>query len=178
MELEVPLADPRGEIDGADQESEGSGECVRDEEMAVGDDLQTVGVVHGEIGDEKNFRSDEDKKRGEAEKNPENGFESGPRGSGRDQGGSCHYLPLRWLDRPRGPTRAKGAKSFRFLSVGFINGCRIGGCRSSGVKTPRFFARIDTTEVVSFRGAICATSSSLLSTDHRSPATVLTARLR
>lgn len=55
MELEVTLADPRGEIDGADQESEDSGECVGDEEMAVGDDLQTVGVVHGVIGDEKNF---------------------------------------------------------------------------------------------------------------------------
>ena len=55
MELEVTLADPRGEIDGADQESEDSGECMGDEEMAVGDDLQTVGVVHGVIGDEKNF---------------------------------------------------------------------------------------------------------------------------
>ena len=55
MEFEVTLADPRGEIDGADQESEDSGECMRDEEMAVGDDLQTVGVVHGVIGDEKNF---------------------------------------------------------------------------------------------------------------------------
>jgi hypothetical protein len=38
---------------------------MRDEEMAVGDDLQTVGVVHGVIGDEKNFRSDEDKERSE-----------------------------------------------------------------------------------------------------------------
>jgi hypothetical protein len=26
-----------------------------DEEMAVGDDLQTVGVVHGIVGDEENF---------------------------------------------------------------------------------------------------------------------------
>jgi hypothetical protein len=33
MELEVTLADPRGEIDGADQESEDSGECMGDEEM-------------------------------------------------------------------------------------------------------------------------------------------------
>lgn len=39
MELEVTLADSRGEIDGADQKSEGSGECMRDEEMAVGNDL-------------------------------------------------------------------------------------------------------------------------------------------
>src|SRR5580698_9411253 len=55
MELEMTLADSRGEIDGADQESEDSGECMRDEEMAVGNDLQTVGVVHGVIGDKKNF---------------------------------------------------------------------------------------------------------------------------
>ena len=55
MELEVPLAYPRGEIDGADQESEDSGECMGDEEMAVGDDLQTVSVVHRVIGDKKNF---------------------------------------------------------------------------------------------------------------------------
>jgi len=51
MELEVPLADPRGEIDGADQESKDPGECMWNEEMAVGDDLQTVGVIHGIIGD-------------------------------------------------------------------------------------------------------------------------------
>ena len=55
MELEMTLADSRGEIDGADQESEDSGECMRDEEIAVGNDLQTVGVVHGVIGDKKNF---------------------------------------------------------------------------------------------------------------------------
>jgi len=42
----VTLADPRGEIDRGDQESEDSGECMRDEEAAVGDDLQTVGMVH------------------------------------------------------------------------------------------------------------------------------------
>ena len=53
MELEVTLADPRGEIDGADQKSEDSGECMRDEEMAVGNDLQTVGVVHRIVGDEE-----------------------------------------------------------------------------------------------------------------------------
>jgi len=55
MEFQITLADPRREIDGADQESEDSGERVGDEEAAVGDDLQTVGVVHGVIGDEKNF---------------------------------------------------------------------------------------------------------------------------
>ena len=30
-------------------------ERMRDEEMAVGDDLQTVGVVHGIVGDEKHL---------------------------------------------------------------------------------------------------------------------------
>ena len=75
--LKVTLADPRREIDGADQESEDSGEYMRDEEMAVGDDLQTVGVVHGVIGDEKNFRGNEDKERGETKGNPENSFKSG-----------------------------------------------------------------------------------------------------
>ena len=55
MEVEVTLADPRGEIDRADQKSEDSGERMWDEEMAVGDDLQTVGVVHGIVGDEENF---------------------------------------------------------------------------------------------------------------------------
>jgi len=39
MKLEVTLADPRGEIDGADQKSEDPGECMRDEKMAIGDDL-------------------------------------------------------------------------------------------------------------------------------------------
>src|ERR1700733_2738255 len=55
MELEVTLANPRGEIDGANQKSEGSGECMRDEEMAVGNDLQAVGVVHRIVSDEESF---------------------------------------------------------------------------------------------------------------------------
>jgi hypothetical protein len=117
MEWEVTLADPRGEIDGADQESEDSGECMGDEEMAVGDDLQTIGVVHGVIGDEKNFRSDEDKERSEAKEDPESDFKSGTLGTGCKQRGGCHYSPLRWLDRPRGAARAKGAKSFMLLSL-------------------------------------------------------------
>jgi hypothetical protein len=53
MELEVMLANPRGEIDRADQKSEASGESMRYEEAAVGNDLQTVGVVHRVIGDEE-----------------------------------------------------------------------------------------------------------------------------
>jgi hypothetical protein len=55
MELEVPLADPRGEIDGTNQESEDSSESMGDKECAIRDDLQSVGVVHGVIGEEKNF---------------------------------------------------------------------------------------------------------------------------
>jgi len=51
----MTLADPRGEIDWANQESEDSGERMGDEEAAVGDDLQTVGMVHGVIGDKENF---------------------------------------------------------------------------------------------------------------------------
>ena len=51
----MTLAESRGEMDGADEESEDAGERMRDEEMAVGDDLQTVGVVHRIVGDEENF---------------------------------------------------------------------------------------------------------------------------
>ena len=49
----MTLADPRGEIDRADQESKDSRECMRNEELAIGDDLQTIGVVHRVIGDEE-----------------------------------------------------------------------------------------------------------------------------
>ena len=55
MELEVTLAYPRGEVDGANGESQDPSERMRDEEMAVRDDLQTVGVVHGVIGDEQDL---------------------------------------------------------------------------------------------------------------------------
>jgi hypothetical protein len=83
MELEMPLANPRGEIDGADQKSEDSGECVWDEQIAVGNDLQTVRVVHGIVGDEENFRSNEDKERNQAERDPENSLRSGTSRTGR-----------------------------------------------------------------------------------------------
>src|SRR5665213_1120249 len=55
MELQVTPAKSRRELDGSAQESDAAKEHMRDEEMAVGDDLQTVGVVHGVIGDQKNF---------------------------------------------------------------------------------------------------------------------------
>jgi hypothetical protein len=51
--------------------------------MAVGDDLQTVGVVHGVVGDEENFRGNEDEERGETEGDPDNSFGSGTDGVGR-----------------------------------------------------------------------------------------------
>ncbi len=95
MEFQVTIAKARRELHRADQESDAAAECMGDEEMAVGDDLQTVGVVHGVIGDEKNFRSDEDKERGETKGDPENRVESGTR---REQGGKCHYSLLRWID--------------------------------------------------------------------------------
>ena len=55
MEFQVTLAKARRELHRAGQESGDAAECMGDQEMAVGDDLQTVGVVHGVIGDEKSF---------------------------------------------------------------------------------------------------------------------------
>ena len=69
--------------------------------MAVGDNLQTVGVIHRVIGDEKSFRCDEDKERSETQGNPEKGFESGTSGTGCGQGGRCHYSPRGWVDATR-----------------------------------------------------------------------------
>lgn len=80
MEREMVLPNPRGEIDWSDQESDESGERMGDEEAAVGDHLETVGMVHGVIGDKENFRGNEDEKRREAEGDPENSLESGTRG--------------------------------------------------------------------------------------------------
>src|SRR5665213_4585802 len=55
MEFQVTLAKARGELHRSGQKSNDAAECMGDKEMAVGDDLQTVGVVHGIIGYEKNF---------------------------------------------------------------------------------------------------------------------------
>jgi len=55
MEFQVTLANARRELHRTGQESDDAAECMGDEEIAVGDDLQTVGVVHGVIGEEKNF---------------------------------------------------------------------------------------------------------------------------
>ena len=51
-----------------------------DEEPAVGDDLQTVGMVHRVVGDKEHFRRYEYEERGETEGDPENSLESGTRG--------------------------------------------------------------------------------------------------
>src|SRR5664279_980171 len=53
MEFQVMLAKSRRELYGAGEESDDAGEGMRDEGMAVGDDLQPVGVVHAVVGDEK-----------------------------------------------------------------------------------------------------------------------------
>jgi hypothetical protein len=55
MEFEVTLAKAGRELDGTGHEGDDAAERVRDEEMAVGDDLQTIGVVHGIVGEEENF---------------------------------------------------------------------------------------------------------------------------
>ena len=83
MEREMTLPNPRGEIDGSDQKSEDSGQSVRDKQLAVGDHLQTVGVVHGIVGDEENFRGNKDEEYGKTKRDPENDLESGTGGTGR-----------------------------------------------------------------------------------------------
>lgn len=85
--------------------------------MAVGDDLQTVGVVHRVIGGEKNFRSDEDKERSETKQDPHDRFESGTIGGGLDQGGRCHHSPLKCIDVMTGATKARNAGNFILETV-------------------------------------------------------------
>jgi hypothetical protein len=55
MEFKVTLAKSRGELDGAAEQSDDAAQRMRDEELTVGDDLQTVSVVHGVVGDEEDF---------------------------------------------------------------------------------------------------------------------------
>ena len=55
MKFQVTLTKARRELHRANQESDHAAERMRDKEMAVGDDLHTVGVVHGIIAGEKNF---------------------------------------------------------------------------------------------------------------------------
>src|SRR5271168_2680486 len=55
MELQVTLPKARRELQRAGQQSEGSTDRVRDEESAVGYDLQAVGVLHRVINEEKDL---------------------------------------------------------------------------------------------------------------------------
>jgi hypothetical protein len=55
MELPVALAKTRRELQRAGQQSRDAAERMGDEEVSVGNDLQTVRMVHRVIGDEKNF---------------------------------------------------------------------------------------------------------------------------
>jgi len=55
MELKVTLAKPSGELEGAREKGNDAAKRVRDEEIAVGDNLQTVSVVHRIVGYEENF---------------------------------------------------------------------------------------------------------------------------
>jgi len=55
MEREMALSNPRREIDWPDQESEDSGQCVRYKQLAIGDHLQTVSVIHRVISNEEDL---------------------------------------------------------------------------------------------------------------------------
>jgi hypothetical protein len=55
MEFQVTLPKARRELHRAGQERDDAAERMGNQEIAVGDDLQTVSVVHGVIGDEKKF---------------------------------------------------------------------------------------------------------------------------
>jgi hypothetical protein len=78
------LAYPRRKIDGADEECQRARKRMGNEECSVGDDLQTVSVVHRVIGGEKNFRRNEDKERSNTKKDPKNRFKSGTSRAGRE----------------------------------------------------------------------------------------------
>jgi hypothetical protein len=51
MKLEIALAKSRGKLDGTAQQSDEPEEHMWDQKMTVRDDLQTVGVVHGIVGE-------------------------------------------------------------------------------------------------------------------------------
>ena len=58
---------------------------MRNEKLSICDDLQPVAVVHGVIGYEESFRSDEDKQRDYAKNDPEAEFEPGMDGFDGDR---------------------------------------------------------------------------------------------
>ena len=107
MKFEMAPAKSRGELNRSAQESDTAKKHMWDEEMAVGDDLQTVGVVHGIVGEKKNFRGNEDEERSEAKQYPENGFRCRTTRAGGQERGACPYLSLRQLDEMRSITSAR-----------------------------------------------------------------------
>ena len=48
-------ADAGGELDGAAKKGDGAEDCVRDEEVAVGDELEAVGVVNGLVAKDRDL---------------------------------------------------------------------------------------------------------------------------
>jgi len=90
MEFQVTPAQARRELHRTGHQSDDTAECMGDEELAVGDNLQTVGVIHRVVGGQKDFRSDKDKERSETKGDPESGLESGTAGTGREQSGRSH----------------------------------------------------------------------------------------
>jgi hypothetical protein len=115
MELKVALADAGREVDGTDQKSEGSSKCMWDEEMAVGNHLQTIRVIHRVIGDEKDLGRDEYEERRDTKKDPETHFESGTAGSGGKQNGRCHYAALLGFREAMCATKQMGRQASYFI---------------------------------------------------------------
>jgi hypothetical protein len=55
MEFQVTLAKARRELQRPGNQSDDTGECMGNKKLAVGDNLQTIGVIHRVIGNQKNF---------------------------------------------------------------------------------------------------------------------------
>ncbi len=70
----VSPAQARGKLEWATEQSEGAEESVREEQVAVGDQLNTVLVVQRVVGNEEDFVGDEDEKSDKTEQEPERMF--------------------------------------------------------------------------------------------------------
>ena len=115
MEFQVTLAKARRELHRTGQESDDARERMGDEEMAIGNDLQTVGVVHRVIGDERTSDVMKTKERSDTKGNPENGFESGVTRTVGEKGRRRHHSPVRWIDE----MRARRGPGVREISFGY-----------------------------------------------------------
>ena len=71
MELQMAGAEARGELDWAGDEGGCGEEGVWDEQGAVVDEGESIGVVEGVVEDEEEVGGDEDEERGEAHEEPE-----------------------------------------------------------------------------------------------------------